>query len=139
MLPGQNSSEKTALYSSTNNGSSGVAPGPASGGGACSQPQQQESNKKAKKRAQHNEPAVSDLLRKVKKDASRSAGDWKSMYEERKRLALENIEKAKEGGLDVNISSMSATFRPTNEPSASAPHSESRFEFGPLSGVLTFH
>jgi len=64
------------------------------------------SNRQAKKRAQHSEPSVHQLMRKVKKDASRSADDWKTLYEERKKQAMENMSKAKDG--DVNVAAISA-------------------------------
>ena len=77
------------------------------------QPPNPLSNRQAKKRAQHIEPSVNDLMRKVKRDASRSSGDWKTLYEDRKKQALENMEKVNEGGKDMNVGSLSAFHTPS--------------------------
>ena len=76
------------------------------------QPPNPLSNRQAKKRAQHSEPSVNDLMRKVKRDATRSSGDWKTLYEDRKKQALENMEKVNEGGKDMNVGSLSAFHTP---------------------------
>jgi len=76
-----------------------------------------ESNKKAKKR-QHDEPSVAALMKQVKKDASKSQDDWHSVYEQRKREALEAIKNSKD--TDRNVAAMSA-YHAAGKPNTVGP------------------
>ena len=56
---------------------------------------QQEHPEKAKetKRKQNEEPSVKSLFKKAKVDAKKDVKDWQKEYEERKRLAMEKLNK----------------------------------------------